>query len=139
LGLQGSGAALKSKVNVTASDVTRLVAIRARDRNPEQAATIANAVARELVAWASLRGNSSPEGQLTVVESASPPIHSTGPSSAVIVPLAAVAGLLGAFGLAALVDSLFTVVRNEEDLAALARLSVLGAVDGQSPSRSSRP
>jgi capsular polysaccharide biosynthesis protein len=139
IGLDGSGLGLKSKVTVTASDVTRLIAIRARDGNAEQAAAIANALARELVAWAARRGNSSPEGRLTVVEAASPPTHSTGPSSLVIVPLAALAGLLGAFGLAALVDSLITVVRNEEDLASVAPVSVLGAVDGRSPSRSNRP
>ena len=139
LGLQGSGLGLKSKVTVTASDVTRLIAIRARDQNAEQAAAIANALARELVAWASQRGTNAPEGRLTVVEAASPPNHSTGPSSLVIVPLAALAGLLGAFGLAALVDSLIRVVRNEEDLASAGPVNVLGAVDGRLPSRSHRP
>ena len=139
IGVQGSGAALKNKLSVTASDVTRLIAIRARDRNPAEAALIANAVAHELRTWASQHGSTSPEGTLTMVEPATPPTHSTGPSALVIVPLAAIAGLLGAFGLAALVDSLITVVRNEEDLAAAAPVSVLGAVDGQPPSRSKRP
>jgi len=139
LGLQGSGLGLKSKVTVTASDVTRLIAIRARDQNAEQAAAIANALARELVVWAAQHGNNAPEGRLTVVEAASPPNHSTGPSSLVIVPLAALAGLLGAFGLAALVDSLIRVVRNEEDLASAGPVNVLGAVDGRLPSRSHRP
>lgn len=139
IGLQGSGRQLKSKVDVTASDVTRLLAIRAHDRNPQQAAAIANAVGSELVEWASQRGVTSPEGRLTVVESASPPTHSTGPSTLLIVPLAALAGLLGAFGLAALVDSLIKVVRSEEDLASVAPVDVLGAVDGRSLPRSSRP
>jgi polysaccharide biosynthesis transport protein len=134
----GLSAGLKSKVTVTASDVTRLLAIRARDRNPEQAAAIANAVAHELSAWASQRGNTSPEGKLTLVEAASPPGHSTGPSLLVIVPLAAVAGFLGALGLAALVDSFVGVVKTEDDLASLGPVSVLGTVNGRSFPRSKR-
>jgi receptor protein-tyrosine kinase len=139
IGLPDSGLQLKSKVTVTASDVTRLVAIRAHDGNAEQAAAIANALARELVAWASQRGGTSPEGKLTVVEAASPPSHSTGPSLLVVVPLSAVAGLIGALGLAALVDSLVGVVKSEDDLASVAPVSVLGTVDGRSFPRSKRP
>jgi succinoglycan biosynthesis transport protein ExoP len=132
IGLPESGSRLKGKVTVTASDVTRLLAIRARDRNPEQAAAIANAVARELGVWAAARGNTSPEGKLTLVEAASPPSHSTGLSLLVIVPLAAAAGLLGALGLAALFDSLVGVVKSEDDLASVAPVSVLGTVNGRS-------
>jgi capsular polysaccharide biosynthesis protein/Mrp family chromosome partitioning ATPase len=139
IGLPGSGLGLKSKVTVTASDVTRLIAIRARDRSPVQAAAIANALARELVQWAFNHGSRTLEGKLTVVEAASPPSHSTGPSLLVIVPLAAVAGLLGALGLAALVDSLVGVVRSEDDLASVAPVSVFGTVDGRSFPRSRRP
>lgn len=135
-GLQHPGSSLKSKVTVTASDITRLISIRARDRNAAVAAVIANSLARELVAWSSQRGTSPPEGALTVVEPATPPSNSSGPSMLVILPLAALAGLLGAFGLAALADSIVTVVRNEEDLASLVPVNFLGAVDGRSPPRS---
>jgi succinoglycan biosynthesis transport protein ExoP len=138
IGLQSTGSRLKSKVDVTASDVTRILSIRARDRNPALAAAIANALARELVAW-SAEGSKSSLGELTVVEPASPPSHSTGPSTLVILPLAALAGLLGGFGLAALADSFIKVVRDEDDLASVAPVSFLGAVDGRSSSRSNRP
>jgi receptor protein-tyrosine kinase len=46
------------------------------------------------------------------------------------VPLAAVAGLLGAFGIVVLVDSLTTTVRTEGDLAAVSPVAVLGSVNG---------
>lgn len=135
IGLQRPGSFLKSKVTVTASDVTRLIAIRARDRNSQLAAAMANALARELIAWSS-RGISPPQGKLSVVELAGPPSNPSGPSMLVILPLAAVAGLLGALGLAAVADSVMTVVRDERDLAAAAPVSFLGAVDGRSSARS---
>jgi capsular polysaccharide biosynthesis protein/Mrp family chromosome partitioning ATPase len=136
VGLQRSPAFLKSKVTVTASDITRLISIRARDRNSQLAAAMANALARELIAWASRPGISPPQGKLSAVEFASPPSKPSGPSMLVILPLAAVAGLLGALGLAAVADSVMTVVRDEEDLAAVAPVSFLGAVDGRSSARS---
>jgi capsular polysaccharide biosynthesis protein/Mrp family chromosome partitioning ATPase len=135
IGLQRPGSFLKSKVTVTASDITRLIAIRAQDRNSQMAAAIANAVARELVAWSS-RGLSPPQGKLAVVEFATPPSNPSGPSMLVILPLAAVAGLLGALGLAAIADSVMTVVRDEQDLAAVAPVNFLGAVNGRSSTRS---
>jgi succinoglycan biosynthesis transport protein ExoP len=139
IGLQSSGSRLKSKVTVTGSDVTRILSIRARDRSPELAAAIANAVGHEIIRWSALTGLSPPARELTVVEPASPPSDSSGPSTFVILPLAALAGLLGAFGLAALADSVITVVRDEEDLASVAPVSFLGAVNGRSPSRANRP
>jgi succinoglycan biosynthesis transport protein ExoP len=127
-GLGGSAAAVRSKVrDVTASDVTRLISIRVRDGEPARAATIANALAEVLRARASI---GPPEGQLHIVESAAAPQNSVGPSASLIVPLAAVAGLLGAFGIVVLVDSLTTAVRTEGDLAAVSPVAVLGSVNG---------
>jgi capsular polysaccharide biosynthesis protein len=127
-GLGGSAAAVRSKVHdVTASDVTRLISIRVRDSEPARAATIANALAEVLRARASI---GPPEGQLHIVETAAAPRTSVGPSASLIVPLAAVAGLLGAFGIVVLVDSLTTAVRTERDLAAVSPVAVLGSVNG---------
>jgi receptor protein-tyrosine kinase len=127
-GLGGSAAAVRSKVHdVTASDVTRLISIRVRDREPARAATIANALAAVLVA----RAETGPlAGRLEVVEPAAAPQNSIGPSASLIVPLAAVAGLLGAFGIVVLVDSLTTTLRTEGDLAAVSPVAVLGSVNG---------
>jgi capsular polysaccharide biosynthesis protein len=127
-GLGGSAAAVRSKVHdVTASDVTRLISVRVRDREPARAATIANALAKVLVTRAE---TGPPEGRLAIVEAAAAPRNSVGPSASLIVPLAAVAGLLGAFGIVVLVDSLTTAVRTEGDLAAVSPVAVLGSVNG---------
>ena len=127
-GLGASASAVRSKVrDVTASDVTRLISIRVRDREPARAATIANALAAVLVARAA---TGPPEGTLQIVDRAAAPQSSVGPSASLIVPLAAVAGLLGAFGIVVLVDSLTTTVRTEGDLAAVSPVAVLGSVNG---------
>jgi receptor protein-tyrosine kinase len=127
-GLGDSAAAVRGKVHdVTASDVTRLISVRVRDSEPARAATIANALAAVLSARAS---TGPPEGRLAIVETAAAPRTSVGPSASLIVPLAAVAGLLGAFGIVVLVDSLTTAVRTEGDLAAVSPVAVLGSVNG---------
>jgi polysaccharide biosynthesis transport protein len=122
---------LKSKVeSVTASDVTRLLTIRVHDGDPGRAAAVANALADELVDFASQGGGLAPRAQrLEIVDRATPSAEAVGPSAGLVVPLAALAGLLGALGLAAIADSLSTVVRNEQELAALAPVAVLGSVD----------
>lgn len=122
---------VKSKVDVTASDVTRLITIRARDSNAVRAAAIANGIAGSLIAYSRQLGfQTPPEGRLQVVERATPSTSPIGPSQQLIIPLAAIAGLLAALGLAALVDSLSTAVRSEEDLATAAPVAFLGSVDG---------
>jgi capsular polysaccharide biosynthesis protein len=123
---------LRSKLeNVTASNITRLLTIRVRDTDPERAAAIANAVAAQLTVFATEAAGLTPrEGRMRVVERATPSTNDIGPSAGLIVPLAALAGVLGALGLAVLVDSLSTTVKNEQELAQLAPVAVLGSVDG---------
>jgi succinoglycan biosynthesis transport protein ExoP len=123
---------LRSKVeSVTASNITRLLTIRARDSDPQRAAAIANAVAAELIEFSTEgSGLTPPEGRMRTVERATPSTNDIGPSTGLIVPLAALAGLLGALGLAVLVDSLSTTVKDEQELAVLAPVAVLGSVDG---------
>jgi capsular polysaccharide biosynthesis protein len=122
---------VESKLDVTASDITRLITVRARDGEAVRAAEIANSIAVALAAYANRQGLATPtEGRLTIVERAVPSTNEIGPSKDLVLPLAAIAGLLGALGLAAFVDSLSTVVRNEEELSAVAPVAVLGSVDG---------
>jgi len=122
---------VESKLNVNASDITRLITVRAGDGEAVRAADIANSIAVALVAYANRQGVATPaEGRLTIVERAIPSTNEIGPSKDLILPLAAIAGLLGALGLAAFVDSLSTVVRSEEELSAVAPVAVLGSVDG---------
>jgi tyrosine-protein kinase len=136
-GLGGSAAAVRSKIrDVTASDVTRLISIRVRDSEPARAALIANALAVVLRA----RASTGPlEGRLLIVDPAAAPQNAIGPSASLIVPLAALAGLLGAFGIIVLVDSLTTAVRTEGDLAAVSPVVVLGSVNGARPRRRDQP
>jgi polysaccharide biosynthesis transport protein len=137
LGLTPSS--VKDKVDVTASDVTRLISFRARDSDPVRAAAIANAIADSLLAYSRQFGDpASPEGELQIIERATPSASPTGPSEQLIIPVAALAGLIAALGLAALVDSLNTAVRSEEDLAAAAPVAFLGSVDGARPNSLSR-
>lgn len=122
---------VESKLDVTASDITRLITIRARDGEAARAAEIANSTARALADYANRQGIATPpEGRLAILEPAVPSTDEIGPSKDLILPLAAIAGLLGALGLAAFVDSLSTVVRSEEELSAVAPVAVLGSVDG---------
>lgn len=123
---------VENKLDVTASDITRLITIRARDGDAARAAAIANSSAVALADYANRQGTleTPPEGRLTIVERAVPSTNEIGPSKDLILPLAAIAGLLGALGLAAFVDSLSTVVRSEDELSAVAPVAVLGSVDG---------
>jgi capsular polysaccharide biosynthesis protein/Mrp family chromosome partitioning ATPase len=135
---------IRGKIHsVVASDVTRLISISARDNDPVRAAAIANALAAQLRDEANRQLSVQPTtgsnpgqpptstldaGKVTIVQPATPPQNPVGPSAALIVPLTALVGLLGAFGIAALVDSLSAVVRSEEDIARYT--PVLGAVNG---------
>ena len=132
---------LKSKLeDVTASEVTRLLSIRVHDGNSTRAAAVANEVAEQLIAYSREAGvPAPPAGRLSIIESATPATEGIGPSPELIVLLAALAGLLGALGLAVIVDGLSTVVRNEQELAALAPVAVLGSINGARPRSRSQP
>jgi capsular polysaccharide biosynthesis protein len=136
-----SPGSLKSKIeDVTASEVTRLLSVRVRDGDSARAALIANAVATQLVGYSTEVGvPTPPAGELRIVERATPATEGIGPSAELIIILAGVAGLLAAFGLAVVVDGLSTVVRNEQELAALAPVAFLGSIDGTRPRSPSQP
>jgi polysaccharide biosynthesis transport protein len=131
----------KSKIeDVTASEVTRFLSIRVHDSDSARAALIANAIADQLVAYSTEVGvETPPAGRLRIVERATAASEGIGPSSELIIVLAGLAGLLGAFGLAVVVDGLSTVVRNEEELLSLAPVAFLGSIDGARPRSPSQP
>jgi capsular polysaccharide biosynthesis protein len=152
-----SSSAVKSKIkDVTASDVTRLLTIRVRDGDSPRAARIANELARQLVVYSKKTDPRvvtptepttkpatppapPPAGLLSIRDPATPATSGIGPSAALIVPLAALAGLLVSLGLAAIVDGLSTVVRNEEELATLSPVPILGSINGAGPQRAESP
>lgn len=148
---------LRSKINATANDVTRILSIKAQDGNPQVAQRLANAVALALVQYVGSNGvtaiqpqtstdqtstsgsptppppaasQGQPESKLQTIQRATAPKKNTGLSPLLIAPGAAIAGLLGALGLVVIVESLGNGIRDEDDLGRLARADVLGSVDG---------
>lgn len=120
---------LSDAVQTTANTSTRLLTIRVQDGDPERAAALANALADHL-ARLPLQGDIAvrPEGQISIVDAAVPNENPVAPQLRRIVPLAATAGLLGAFGLVLLVEYFSEAVRNEGELGELAEIPVLGTV-----------
>ncbi len=85
---------LTDGVRATASGVTRFLTLRARADNPEAAKDVANAVANDLLTL-SQAGSARPEGLLQVIDPASTPQNPVSPRGDLVIPLAALAGLLG--------------------------------------------
>jgi capsular polysaccharide biosynthesis protein/Mrp family chromosome partitioning ATPase len=102
-------------VQVRADGETRILTIQVRDGSPEQAADLANAMA------AALEGVDTtvprlPEGRLSVVQTATPPVERFGPQPAQVAVLAALAGFIAAVLLVIGVDYLSDYVTSPEDL-----------------------
>jgi polysaccharide biosynthesis transport protein len=113
---------------VTANDVTRFLTIRVQDTNPEMAARLANKLADEIKQLASGATNR-PEGMLTQVDFAVPPVEPVAPQRSLIVALAALAALIGAMVLVMLLEYLSAAVRSEDELGRLTGLPLLGRVE----------
>jgi capsular polysaccharide biosynthesis protein len=120
---------LYAKVDVTANDVTRVLTVHARDPDPQRAATIANTLADKLLSLPT-SGLSRPEGHLQIVDRAQVARNSVGPGPFLLVPLAAIAALLAALGVALVVEALNGTVRNATELAEITPLAFLGSING---------
>ena len=119
---------LDSATRVTADETTRFLAIRVQDTVPERAAALANGLAEEISLLAS-RGTSRPEGQLQIVDRATPPTVPIAPQVSLIVGMAGLAALIGALVLVMLVEYLSATVRTQDDLQKLTGVPFLGKVD----------
>src|ERR671919_2224958 len=120
---------LRRKVDVSANDVTRVLTVHARDPDPQRAATIANTLADKLLSLPT-SGLSRPEGHLQIVDRAQVARNSVGPGPFLLVPLAAIAALLAALGVALVVEALNGTVRNATELAEITPLAFLGSING---------
>jgi polysaccharide biosynthesis transport protein len=118
---------LAGSFSVTANPTTRFLTIRVVQSDPEAAAAIANAIGEELVATAATPGGR-PEGELTLIDPADPPLGATGPNVSMMALLAGGAGLLLAGMIAATVEYLSDTVKGRYDLAELTGKTVLGEV-----------
>lgn len=111
---------LDGSVTASANDVTRLLTVTVRDHDANQGARIANAHAQELVALAARRRTRAPgPGELQLVGPAEPAGSPAGPGAVPIALVSALAGFLGALGLALLLDRGGTTLRGSGDVAAL--------------------
>jgi polysaccharide biosynthesis transport protein len=119
---------LAGTFSVTANPTTRFLAIRVVQGDPETAAAIANAIGEELVATAAAAPGGRPEGELTLIDPADPPLGATGPNVSMMALLAGGAGLLLAGMIAATVEYLSDTVKGRYDLAELTGKTVLGEV-----------
>ncbi len=114
-GLTIAAVDLVPAIRATANDVTRILSIRVQAGVPEDAATLANAIATELIQLAS-RGIGRPEGQLQIIEAAKVAIAPVAPQVSILVLLAAAAGLIGALVIVLLIEYLSDSIRSREDL-----------------------
>jgi polysaccharide biosynthesis transport protein len=135
VGTNLTAAELKSATRVTANDTTRTLTIRAQHGNPTTAAELANALAGQLTALVEL-GTGRPEGQLQVMEFASPPTTPVAPQVSLIAILTALAGFLGALVVVVLIEYIGATVRSRDDVTRLVPVPFLGQIEGQ---RSSQP
>jgi capsular polysaccharide biosynthesis protein len=129
LGLTIDVADLQENVSASPDDVRRLLTIRVQSGSPDDAATIANTLAQELIQLASGgAGPARPEGELSIIEFAEAPTSAVAPQVSLLVILASVAGLLGATVLVLLVEFFSDRVRSSDELQGLAGAPILGSV-----------
>ena len=118
---------LDPNISASANDVTRLLTITVRDHDANQGARIANAHAQELLALAARRSTRTPgPGALQIVDPAEAASAPTGPGAVPIALVSALAGFLGALGLAMLLDRGGNSLRGVEDLANLPGAACVG-------------
>jgi capsular polysaccharide biosynthesis protein len=131
---------LSGSISASANEVTRLLTIRVRDHDAARGARIANAHADELVALATRRNSSRTPGpgELQVVDRAQATTTPSGPGAGPIAIVGAIAGLLGALGIALLFDRSGDALRGAGDVGGLtggACLSLLGRRAWSAPAR----
>jgi polysaccharide biosynthesis transport protein len=136
LGLSMRPDELAQSVSAGASDLTRIVTIRASSPDPELAALIANTVADELGLLAATGGR--PEGETLVIDLARAPLVPSSPRLPLITLLAAGAGLISALAMVILLELSWNVVRSRADISSLTGAPVLGTVPTRRARRANR-
>jgi receptor protein-tyrosine kinase len=134
LGPPATAAGLAPDVRAQADEVARLLTLTVRASRPDLATRANGALISELQAFAQRGGKT--QHDLSVVDPPSPGL-AIGSGRSPLVALAAVAGLLAAFGLVVLAHMLSGRVVDAEELGAAAGLPVLGALSrrDRSPDR----
>lgn len=94
-----------SGMRATTDPEARIIRVRARAHTAEDAAAVANGVARRLIRLAA-DDSTAPAGRLTLIDGATAPSSPVSPRIAVIAPLAAAGGLLGGLALVMVLELL---------------------------------
>jgi capsular polysaccharide biosynthesis protein len=124
-------------VATSASSATRLLTIRAHDRNPVVAARIANTDAAQLIAsTADHRHVGAGASNLRIVDAARPAAAPAGPAPAAVALLAALFGLLAAMLFAMLLDRSGDTVNGPEDLEVATGVPCIGVLSRAAMRRS---
>jgi capsular polysaccharide biosynthesis protein len=128
LGLRDVGGGISASAN----EITRLLTVQVEDRDKARAVRIAAAHATELVALSKQRQSAEPgPGELQVVEPAEATGGAVGLGAAPIALAAALAGFLGALGLALLLDRSTEAVRDASDIAAATGAGAIASISGR--------
>jgi polysaccharide biosynthesis transport protein len=123
---------LGGAVQAVADVETRIINIRVRERNQDEVADVANALAASLQEFAEREGGGA-AGQVRLVEAADRPSQAFSPRLPLVVPIAAMAGLLLSLAVVLLLEYLGDTFRGTRDLGGRGGGTALGSVDGSEP------
>lgn len=132
LNLTMTPAALAKKVTATVPTDTVLIDITVTDPSPTQAATIANAIAKDFPGVAKSiepqRADEAPAVTVTVTQQAAVPTSPVSPRMELNVGLGLLAGALVGLALMALRETFDTRLKSERDVVAVTTLPVMGRI-----------
>ena len=120
-----TAAQVREAVRVRADGTTRLVSLTVQAQDPALSVEIANALASGIQALSetlTAGGAVQPEGRITIIDPPALPDEPVAPQVALIVVMAAAAGLIAAAGVALLVEYMTDTIRDRHDLPRVAPL-----------------
>jgi Mrp family chromosome partitioning ATPase len=129
------GHGLGGAVQAVADVDTRIITIRVRERDHDEVAEVANALAESLQELSTDErfSEGGAAGHVTLVEAAERPSEAFSPQLKLVVPIAGMAGLLLSLAVVLLLEYLGDTFRGTRDLDGLAGGTALGSVDGSEP------
>jgi Mrp family chromosome partitioning ATPase len=128
------GHGLSGAVQAVADVDTRIITIRVRERDQDEVAEVANALAAALQDFTEEESQGAGDaGAVRLVEAAERPSEAFSPRLPLVVPIAGMAGLLLSLAVVLLLEYLGDTFRGTRDLGGMAGSTALGSVDGSEP------
>jgi capsular polysaccharide biosynthesis protein len=128
------GHGLSGAVQAVADVDTRIITIRVRERDQDEVAEVANALAVALQEFTEEESRGAgAAGEVRLVEAAERPSEAFSPRPPLVVPIAGMAGLLLSLAVVLLLEYLGDTFRGTRDLGGMAGSTALGSVDGSEP------